>query len=461
MITIPLIEACIAIGARSNTWIPSMAYIFDVTQNSKTVKEGSLFVALKGNTIDGHDCVKEAEARGAIAAVVEYFVEDITIPQLIVPSTVEAMGNLAKIWRGRSTAPVIAITGSVGKTTTKELIYAVLQGTYNTHKRRKNFNNELGVPIELMRLQGNHQCAVVELGMKGLGQIEYLSKIARPKISVITNIGMSHIETLKTRQNIAKAKSEIFDGMDVEGICVLNRDDEFYGYMKKFAKGKVISIGYHTQADVRIKDVVLNPKANPSFTLNNTPIHMDNAVGKHHAYNAAVAYAIGIELNVAPEEIISSIQNFKAPERRGVMSLAYNGARLLDNSYNAAPDSIKASLHTIAHLHAMGNRTIVVIGEMLELGPYSIEAHQHIGEVIAAIGGIDLLVTIGNYSKYIGEVSQVHYQKHFEDINQVSDFLMEEVQPKDIVLLQGSNELALDSVVTTLENGRIPKKYIA
>ncbi|KAA1243043.1 UDP-N-acetylmuramoyl-tripeptide--D-alanyl-D-alanine ligase [Aquimarina sp. RZ0] len=461
MITIPLIEACIAMGGRSNKPIPSIAYIFDVTHNSKEIKEGSLFVALKGNKADGHDYIKEAEMRGAMAAVVEYFVEGIRIPQFIVPSTIEALGDLAKIWRGRLVIPVIAITGSVGKTTTKELIYEVLSSTYETHKSRKNFNNELGVPIELMHLHSNHKCSVIEFGMRNVNQINYLSKITRPNISVITNIGMSHIEKLKTRQNIANAKSEIFDGMDLTGISILNRDDEYFDYLSKSAKGKVITFGQNAESDVRIQNITLNSKANPSFRLNKDLIQMHNAVGKHHAYNAAIAYIIGLEMNVKKEEAISRIESFKSPERRGVISFAFNGARILDNSYNAAPDSIKASLDTIAHMHKMGNRTIVIIGEMLELGSHSIEAHQHIGNVIANIGGIDLLITVGMYSKYIGETSKVEYRKHFNNTNQVSDFLMDEIKPKDVILLQGSNKISLDKVVDRLEKGRISQRYIA
>ncbi|MFK8103710.1 MAG: Mur ligase family protein, partial [Saprospiraceae bacterium] len=206
MITIPLFEAMVAVGGRSNIPVSPFHYVTKITQNSKAVTADTLFVALRGNRVDGHDFIAEAQAAGAIAAVVEYEVAGIDIPQFIVPSSEDALGELAKTWRGRVNIPLVAVTGSVGKTSTKEMIAHILAKKYHTHKSRKNFNNQLGVPIELSRLQQTHQCSVVEFGMRGLNQINYLSRITRPTIGVITNIGMSHIEMLGTRENIAKAK---------------------------------------------------------------------------------------------------------------------------------------------------------------------------------------------------------------------------------------------------------------
>jgi len=456
MITIPLIEACIAIGGRSNTIIPALSQLIAVQQNSKEVVKGTLFVALRGNRVDGHDYIKEAEESGAIAAVVEQEMEGITIPQLIVPCTKEALGSLAKIWKGRLDIPLIAVTGSVGKTTTKELIAHVLEEKLNIHKSRKNFNNELGVPIELMKLHTAHECSIVEFGMRDHNQINYLSKIARPTISVITNIGMSHIENLGSRHQIAKAKAEIFEGMDAGGIALLNRDDEFYSDLVAASKGKVITFGVHKKSNIQISNIQLTPKGHPTFDLNGVAITMNNCVGKHHAQNAAIAFAIGLEFGMKTSEIANRLATFKAPERRGVMSFSFNKARLLDNTYNAAPDSLKASLFTISHMHNLGNRTLAVIGEMLELGEYSQEAHQHIGEIITEIGGIDILVTIGVYSKYIGTASTIKNRKHFESAAQAALFLLDEIKEDDIVLLQGSNSLRLDHIVDVLERGDLP-----
>ena len=452
MIAIPLIEACVAVGGKSNKEISPLDYVFNVTQISKEVEDGTLFVAIKGNRADGHDFLKDAENSGAIAAVVEYEVSNINIPQFIVPSTIESFGNLGKIWRGRLSIPVIAVTGSVGKTTTKDLIAHVLGSKFDTHKSRKNFNNQLGVPIELLRLEKKHECSVVEFGMRDLNQINYLSKIARPSISVVTNIGMSHIETLKTRENIAQAKAEIFEGMDSTGVAILNHDDDFFEHIVRQANCKVISFGKIKNADIRISDIQLSEKAIPTFRLNGLPITMTNCTGRHHAFNAAIAYAVALELKINQEDIAERISTFVTPERRGVFSYLKNGAILLDSTYNAAPDSIKSSLNTISELSRRGKKTVAVVGEMLELGSHSEEAHKHIGEVISQLeGAIDCMVTVGEYAKYIGEASGISNWNHFEDSTMVANYLVENINDNDIILLQGSNSVSLDLVVTALE----------
>ncbi len=453
MITIPLFEASVAVGGRSNQQISPMDYIYHITQRSQEVKEGTLFVALCGSRVDGHDFVREAEQKGAVAAVVEKKISTVKIPQIIVPSTVEALGNLGKIWRCRLNIPLVAVTGSVGKTTTKELISHILTIKFNTHKGRKNYNNQLGVPIELLRLEKSHQCSVVELGMRGPNQINYLSKIARPSFSAITNIGMSHIETLKTRENIAIAKSEILEGMDYSGVIVLNRDDDFFDLINKKVHCKVISFGENKDADIRISDIQLSEKAHPSFRLNGLPISMPYVVGKHHAFNAAIAYAITMKMGINQEDIVKQLATFRTPEKRGVVSYLKNGAVLLDSTYNAAPDSIKASLYTISELTQRGKRTVAVIGEMLELGAYSEEAHSHIGKVIAELkDGIDVLITVGEYAKFIGENSNISDWEHFENSTLATNYLKEEVKNNDIILVQGSNSVSLNAVVNALED---------
>ena len=451
MMTIPLFEALMAIGGRSNDYISAAKYLHSVTQDSREVKEGSLFVALRGQRVDGHEFVKEAESRGAVAAVVEYEVADIDIPQFIVPSTVRALGDLARIWRGRMDIPIIAVTGSVGKTSTKELIAHVLEAKFKTHKSRENYNNEIGLPTELMNLDPKYQCSVVEFGMRDFNQINYLSRIARPKFSVITNIGMSHIETLGSRENIAKAKAEILEGMDSRACLILNYDDDFYDYFKSLARCEVISFGMDPEADAYISDLYLNEKANPCFEINGYPFEMNNCVGKHHVYNAAVAYVVSTELGFSEEEIAEQLATFSTPDRRGSFSRSKNGALLLDNTYNAAPDSLKSSLQTLSDLAEKGKRTVAVIGEMLELGAYSEEAHRYVGKIIAGMNEPDLLITVGKYAQLIGEEAQKKDWKHFENAISAAQYLLTEVTGDDIVLLQGSNRVGLDLVVRVLK----------
>ena len=453
MISIPLIEACVAVGGKPNKNISPLDCITSVTQNSKDVKDGTLFVALKGNRTDGHKFIKEAENSGAVAAVVEHEIENISIPQLIVPSTVEALGDMGRIWCGRLNIPLIAVTGSVGKTSTKELIATILESKYKTHKSRKNFNNQLGVPIELLRLKRYHEYSVIEFGMRNVNQINYLSRIARPSISVITNIGMSHIEMLKSRENIARAKSEISEGMDKNGVLILNRDDDFYDFIAETAKGKIISFGKHKDADVRISDIQLNEKAHPSFKLNGYSFSMPHCVGRYHAYNAAAAYAVALEAGLQNEEIADRFSDFKTPEKRGVVSFLKNGSLILDSTYSAAPDSIKASLDTLSELSRRGKRTLAVIGEMVELGEHSEEAHKYIGNVISKLNpGIDFLFTVGEYARFTGEKSGNKNWKHFKNAQSVSEYLPGILRKDDIVLLQGSNNFNLETIVDDLEN---------
>ncbi len=455
MLAIQLLEIQVAVGGRPCQPISPLDYVTKITQDSKEVEQGTLFVALRGNHVDGHNFLSDVKKAGAIAAIVEYKVPNVDIQQFIVPSTVEALGNLSKIWKGRLNLQMIAVTGSVGKTSTKDMIAHVLSAKYNTHKSRKNFNNQLGVPLELLKLDRKHECSVIEFGMRGANQINYLSKIARPNFAVITNIGMSHIEKLGTRENIAKAKAEIFEGMDSEGYVILNADDEYFDFIKKMSKCSIISFGENRNADIRISDIQLNQKGNPTFRLNGLPITMTESIGKHHAYNAAIAFAIGSKLGVRPEDIAEKITTYTTPERRGTFSIAACGATLLDSTYNAAPDSIKASLYTLAELKKRGNRTIAVIGEMLELGNFSEEAHKHIGKTIATMNNIDLLITVGEYAKFIGEESKVANWKHFIDSSSATLFMLDEIKHDDMVLLQGSNSISLDIVVNALEKGMI------
>jgi len=455
MITIPLFEASVAIGGNPSKAITPSEYLVGVTQISNDVTEGTVFVALKGERADGHDYVKDAESKGAVAAVVERYVEGVKMPQLLVPSSERALGQLGKIWRGRLSIPVIAVTGSVGKTSTKELISHILESKFHTHKSRQNYNNQLGVPIELMRATDKHECSVVELAMRDLNQINYLAHIARPTVGIITNIGMSHIEILKTRENIARAKSELYEGMDTEGLVVLNRDDDFYEYLRELAPCKVVSFGESAEADIRITDLQLTEKANPMFRLNDLPISMLASTGKQHAFNAAAAFAACTHLGMKPADIAARLKTFNNPHRRGSAYKSHNDAMILDSTYNAAPDSIKASLYSLAELSKRGKRTIAVIGEMQELGDHSEEAHRHIGKAIGALTKLNLLVTVGESAEYIGKEAGVSDWKHFATSTEAANYLIDIVKAKDIVLVQGSNGISLDVVVTALRNGSV------
>lgn len=451
---ISLFEIANAIGARSNKTILPNYYINNISQSSQDVMKGSIFIAIKGNRVDGHNFIKEAENKGAVAAVVEYLMPNVNIPQLLVPSSIEALGIIAKLWKTRLNIPLIAVTGSVGKTSTKELIYHILSEQFNMHKSRANFNNQLGVPMELCRIESNHQVSVIEMGMRGRHEIGYLSRIARPCIGVVTNIGMSHIERLDSMENIAKSKAEILDGMDSESTVVLNRDDQYFSLLKDSARCKVVSFGENKDADFRIHDIQLNKYGFPLFRINGIPISLLNCAGKHQAYNAGAAFAVANCLNMKPEYIAKRIESMPQMEKRGKFSYAKNGALLLDYTYNASPDSIKASLATLNDIKSRGKRTIAIIGEMLELGKYSEEAHKYIGTIISKLE-IDYLITVGEYAKYIGETANKINWQHFQNAKEASLFMLNEIDKDDVILLQASRGIGLDFAVDVLEAGKM------
>lgn len=450
---ISLADVCCAVVGRVKGKLPRWQHATSVTQVSSEVAENSLFVALKGARHDGHSFLGEAKQRGAVAAIVERYV-DVDIPQLLVPSSKLALGDLARLYRARLTIPFVAVTGSVGKTTTKEMVAHALAKCFPVHHSRGNFNNELGVPIEMFRITSEHKVSVLELAMRGPGQIEHLSRIARPDIGVITNVGISHIEHLQTRDNIAKAKAEIVVGMDANSLLILNADDKYFDFLREMAPGRIVSFGEGEHADYRVTQLQLGKNGRPSFRLNGVPCVLEQCVGKYNAINAAAVFAVAVELKMKPEEISAQLSSFVPVARRGKFSHSSCGAIILDNTYNSAPDSVGASFATLADLKSKKIRTVAVVGDMLELGLHSKEAHERIGE-LAGEADLSLLVTVGEYSEYVGKKSGMAAWKHFSDAISAAEFLLKEVHKDDVVMVQGSRVMQLDTIVDALERGKL------
>ena len=289
--------------------------------------------------------------------------------------------------------------------------------------------------------------------MRDLNQINYLSKIARPNFAVVTNIGVSHLETLKTEENIAKAKAEIFEGVDYGATALLNKDDKFFDYIASHANCKVISFGFDKDADIKISEIELDKNANPKFKLNGNSVHMKGCVGKYNAYNAAIAFAIATEMGVSKKDIIEKLSSFQQPEKRGVVIRLLNGTLLLDSTYNAAPDSIIANLNTVSNLIKPNQRLVCIIGEMLELGSHSENAHKEIGKAISNLSNkVENLITVGNYAKFINDESKIINKKHFENSKLVLNSILDEIEPNDVILIQGSKDVNLDIIIDALEN---------
>ncbi len=378
------------------------AKIFGVNTDSRTVKSGEVFLPLVGERFDGHDYIEKALSAGAEGCLCAR-VPEALLPgkfYIKVPDTLLALKDLAAWYRSQFSIPFVQVTGSVGKTTTKEMIASVLGVKFNTLKTAANFNNEIGTPQTLLGLSSKHRSAVIETGMDRAGQIRYLGEMVKPDIAVITNVGDMHIEYLGSRENILKAKCEIFENLKKDGLAVLNGDDELLNTVS--LPQKTLRCGLSEHCDVRVSEVedlgidgircvVTTAKERYALSI---PVP-----GKHMVYAAAMAAAIGEYLGETKEEIERGVAAYEpAGSRMHVIALSEN-RRLLDDCYNAGPQSMAASLRVLG---ASGGKKAAVIGDMAELGELTERAHREIGELTKELG-IDTVIAIGARAKYFTE----------------------------------------------------------
>ncbi len=429
------------------------AVLCGVSTDTRSLQSGALFVALKGERFDAHDFVPEALERGAGAALVSREIES-PGPLLLVPDTLAAFGTLAAAHRAMLGARVVAVTGSTGKTTTKEMIAAVLSQDWKTGKTPGNYNNEIGVPLALLELDSSYEAAVVELAMRGRGQIGYLARMARPEVGVVTNIGLSHLELLGSREAIAEAKAELLSGLPDSGTAVLNADDDFFSFLRERSPARVISFGYGSEADVRAVQVTVREDGGTEFAL--TGDHGEvrvslRAPGRHHALNAAAAAAAAFSLGAKPERVASGLEAFEGAEMRSRTARAPGGYVVIDDCYNAAPDSMRVALELLADLP--GKRKWAVLGDMKELGPLAPEWHREVGELAAAMG-VTGLITLGQLGHYIAEggrgASSLEYVSEAASNEEAAGLLKQRVSAGDVVLVKGSRAMEMEHIVSAL-----------
>ena len=374
-----------------------------VTKDSRTAGKGDLFIALKGERFDAHDFVKQVADAGAAAAMVERQV-DADIPQVIVKDVRLALGDLAREHCKKFKAVKIAVTGSTGKTTTRDMTASVLAAHFkNVLKTQGNFNNDIGLPFTVLELEDKHEAAVIEMGMNHFGEIEYLTNIVRPDIALITNVGTAHIENLGSREGILKAKCEIFDGMEPDGIKILNGDNDMLKTVD--AKGTYFFSVSEKGGDIYASNIRKRGLKGISCTVNanvkgkdfkfdiNIPLP-----GIHNVSNALSAAAAGLFCGLTPDEIAAGIAAF-VPTSGRMDIIDTEKYTLIDGAYNANPDSMAASLSVLKQ--ASGFKC-AILGDMLELGEYSKDLHQKLGSLTE---GIDLVIAIGELSKNICETS--------------------------------------------------------
>lgn len=429
-----------------------------LSTDTRTIKEGELFIPLVGEIFDGHYFLDVAAEKGAGAVLVHRDDAD-WIPELFpdiaaikVGDTLRALQDLAAFQRNRFNIPIVAVTGSNGKTTTKDMIGLVLSQEYNVLKTEGNLNNEIGLPLTLLRLEDHHEVAVVEMGMSDLGEIHRLAEIARPTIAIITNIGVSHLQNLGTRENILKAKMEIFDFLGPEDRAVLNIDDEYLSKIKGELPFKIYYYGTKEGASVRAENIEVLGGEGISYDLKvgDEMYPMEIPLpGRHNVYNSLGAAAIGRLFGIGLPKIAKGIKAFRSGDMRLNIFTTDFGVRIIDDVYNASPDSMKASIDILSDLE--GKRKIAVLGDMLELGDYSQKGHMEVGETLAE-KDIDILITVGDESRFIDigaqragmdEKSIIHLGCNKD----VKDLLGTIIAQGDTILVKGSRGIKMEEIV--------------
>lgn len=377
------------------------AKVTDVIIDSRKAKSGSLFVAIKGERVDGNDYIEAAFEKGASVCICDKDMDAKGEGALIrVENSALALGKIANRYKMKYNVPTVAVTGSVGKTTTKDMIAAVMSKLGDCLKTEGNFNNELGMPLTIFGLEKHHRSAVLEMGMSAFGEINYLAAIARPDVAVITNIGMSHIENLGSREGILKAKMEICDFFGKDNLLIINADNDMLKMVDKNKDYKVLTYGIENAADYTacdIEDYGINGSAFTAITPKGRFSVKLAAAGVHNVYNALAAIAVGEHFAIAESDIIDALSNFELTAMRLTIE-KHGGITLINDCYNASPDSIKASLDV---LKSEKGRRVAVLGDVLELGEFAEAAHRDIGRMCG--GKADVLITAGENAKYIAE----------------------------------------------------------
>ena len=435
-----------------------------VTTDSRNVKPGDLFIALRGERFDGHEFVEDAFERGALCAIVEEHAEQkaTQYPKIIVRDTTRALGELARLHRRKFSLPVIAVTGSSGKTTTKEMMYLILKSKYNVLCTQGNLNNHIGVPQTLFGLSKKHDLAVIEMGMNHAGEITHLCELAEPTHGVITNVGKAHLEFFSSIKRIAEAKGELFDWLgkrdDRRGF--VNLDNELVVSQAKKLKKKTTYSEKTGKANVYGELEQVTKQGFPQFVLSadswkkSVDIQL-NVAGVHNVSNALAASAVGKEFGITPEKIKSGLEQFKPVHgRMEVVTVA--GVTIVNDAYNANPESVHSALRTIASMDCTGRR-IAVLGDMLELGTGAIGEHRKIGAALSKLR-CDVLLTFGPLAKCIDEASTVNEKIHFSNREELTEYLKTMLLPDDIVLIKGSHGMNMSAIADSLIAELSPKK---
>lgn len=437
-----------------------------VASDSRNIAKNQLFVAIKGERFDGNAYAAEAIQQGAAAVLVSDANTQVR-PAVLVEDTRLALGQLAKYWRATFTLPLVAVTGSNGKTTVKEMLAAILHisilnvatlgtsGSRTVLATQGNLNNDIGLPMTLLKLRKQHAYAVIEMGMSHEGEIRYLTNIAKPNVAVVNNAGIAHIGEVGSREGIARAKGEIFEGLASDGIAVMNADDAFVDYWKSLNPNrKIITFGFDAKADVTASYEEVAGISKVALTTPAGSIHFKlHVLGKHNVSNALAASACAFALGISNVDIAHGLESFSAVKGRLQRKAGFNGASLIDDTYNANPDSMKAAIDVLA---SQQSKQIFVMGDMAELGADAAQMHADIG-LYAKQKGISQLLAFGEFSQLACQKFGINAQ-HFTSLDALVLCLKNNMQANTTVLVKGSRFMQMERVVNAVDVVAIEQK---
>lgn len=424
--------------------------------DSRVIEPDQTFIAIKGDRHDGHDFVAEVIKKGARASVVSqawYHRQVDHIPQgnyFLVEDTLEALQAIAQYYRQKFRIPIVALTGSNGKTTTREMIAAVLGQKYQVLKNLGNLNNQIGVPLTLLNLAPAHEIGVIEMGTNHPGEIARLAEIARPTAGLITNIGPAHLEFFGSLEGVFEAKSELWRYLERAGeLAFINVDDPLLSRRLPAIK-RMVTYGFENPAQVSGRFLGLDTEGRAAFAVDQVAIQLRIA-GMHNIYNGLAAVAVGLEFGLALEQIKSALEAF-SPAAKRMEIIRNDGVIIINDCYNSNPESARKALLTLSQIKALGKR-IAVLADMLELGDWARSEHESIGRYVASLGNIQTLLTFGELSQLTAKEAQRQGMKevlHFNDKPKLIEQLKKMVSDGDVILIKGSRGMAMEQVTAAL-----------
>ena len=435
--------------------------VSSVSIDSRNIRSNSLFIAVKGKKLDGHMFISDALKKGAEAIIINKSrlnkIKGLRIPIITVPDTTIALGNIAGIWRKKLSTKIIAITGSAGKTSTKEILVQLLKEKFNVNKTLGNNNNHIGVPLSILSADNKNDIVVVELGTNHFGEINYSAGIVQPDYALITNINDSHLEFFKNRRGVLKEKSELIKITDARhGIIFINNDDKLLNKLGLKLK-KTVTFAFNNDADVKGKIIGYNSMGQPEVEISYAKKVFNLSLplyGEQNAKNFLAAVAISLKCGLTGNEIKSAVQKLVAPDKRlNVRKL--NNFLLIDDTYNANPESMRSSLELLGRISAYGQK-IAILGDMFELGANEIKLHKKLCPVIKQ-SKINSVLTIGNRMKYLNEElkkSDINL-RHFNTRNALKTFLNKKDFINSAILVKGSRGMKMEEFVQTIEARKV------